>query len=206
MDSKFTAYEKAREIAPFLKGFSVDTTREVGDHYSQLINGEEVIGLYVVTYGSNAGRLEVSGGYPVGPDGENLSNGLYDYSTGRSVHVIPPRIGINGNRPPAKIAADIERRFLPEYREVLAKVKELKAKRDAYKGKVGQNVKELLAVCNGKPNRADNSFYIPFDGGSAYGDVEVYDDSVNLKLSSIPLPLAKQILKLVAEAKAKVKS
>jgi hypothetical protein len=193
------AFEKAKEIAKYLDGFRAEAQKHdgnVSDRYAYLIGeNDEKFGFTVITYGSQMGKLEISGDYPKGPEGEYLAD---SYVNGE--RMAPPRISVNGNRPGDKIAKDIERRFLPEYRVLLAKVKELKASREAYKNKYVSNARELVNIYGDRLNDRNNGFRLPLKNINGYGEVEsIGADSCNILLRSVSIPLARKILSLLAE-------
>ena len=197
------AYEKAKEIAKSLPGFRAETCNyddgKVNDRFAYLVGAAgEKLTLSVTSYGSQTGRIEVRGDYPRGPDGEYLAD---NYVNGN--RLAPPRISVNGNRAGNLIAKDIERRFLPGYRALLVKVNELKASRETHKNKMEHNVQALRAVYGGALNRGSDGFSLPFVNLGAYGDVEsVSGESASIKLSSLPIELAKKVLQVLADADA----
>jgi hypothetical protein len=159
-------------------------------------DGDERLELHFAS-GSNMQRLTVSGRYPITSRGGFIS----------APHGTPrPDMTVAISRGPEAIAKDITRRLLPEYRKVLAAVQEIKRRTDASEDSQEANLRSLAEVFGTNPS-ADNLKHgtmrlnIPIQG--AYGDLEAFDNSVNLNLRSIPIQKALQVARLLMESNGK---
>lgn len=87
-----------------------------GERSPELVHDDEAIDLTLDGYGKR-GRIGVSGSWPRLPDGSYLSARQLDADGYAPITVA-------SDKPPAQIARDIARRFLPGYRALLAKARD----------------------------------------------------------------------------------
>ncbi|MGC2744686.1 MAG: hypothetical protein WA672_16035 [Candidatus Angelobacter sp.] len=163
-------------------------------HYQYMQGeGDERLELYFVS-GSNMQRLTVSGRYPITARGDFISapHGMRR-----------PDITVAISRSPDAIAREVARRLLPEYRKVLAVVQEIKRRMDGSEDVQEANLNVLAEAFGMKPS-ADNlkqgSMRLRLPIGGAHGNLEVFDQSVNLNLRSIPIKKALQMARLLMES------
>lgn len=138
------------------------------------------------TYGSNKGKAHVFGIYPSGPSG---SVSIYGIER--------PSINVSLERTVEAIAKDIERRFLPDYREYLGKVRERVKSDTDYRSLTESNFEKVMGR-----KRNDNEKNGSGAGwlGSEFdcsGEVQVNGDSVTMTLRSVTPDQAAAILAIL---------
>ena len=155
-------------------------------------DGDERLELYF-TRDSNMQRLTVEGRYP-----STARGGFISIPHGME----RPEITVAISRGAAVIAKEIARRLLPEYRKVLARVQETKRRTDTYENSQDGNLKSFAAVFGTAPS-ADNLKNGSMRIGTPFSDVlievEAFDDSVNMKLRSVPIEKALLLAQLLVK-------
>jgi len=169
---------------------------------TQYISGpkEAELAVRVETYGSRKGRIEVHGNFHIGRNREFIDVREWNHQTSERCKL--PEISVAGNRGPQAIAKEIKRRFLPEYLPLLQKAIEKRDAANSYEDKCRQNLTVLAKIVNARvPEERDRTTTSFYHNDKAYGDIQVSGDSVTLKLSSLTMEQAKQILTLISEVR-----
>jgi hypothetical protein len=167
---------------------------------TQYITGpnEAELSIRIETYGARKGRVEVSGNFHIGRNRQFVDVREWNGSERTKL----PEISVASERGAQAIAKEIKRRFLPEYLPLLAKAIARRDESNTYEDKSRANLATLAAIVNARVpaerDRTSTSFY---HNDRAYGDIQVSGDSVTLKLSSLSVEQAKQILALVKEVR-----
>jgi hypothetical protein len=119
-NTKITARDLAASIVPYLDGFTLEPdTNGNGSQFARLVHADgRSFHFYVATYGKHV--AEIRGDYP----GDRNDSPLRYNETA-------PSINVSATREPKAIAADIMRRFMPAYVELLAKYREAVSKRES---------------------------------------------------------------------------
>lgn len=141
---------------------------------------------------SNMQRIYLSGRYP---------------ATSRGIFVQPsygtecPVIRVSATRDPAVIAKEIARRLLPTYRKALVAVLERKDQIDAYENAQDANLKLLAEVLSIDPSTAkDHTLLFKGRSRGPWGQIEIFDTTVNMTLRSLPTPLALDVARLLVRS------
>jgi hypothetical protein len=169
---------------------------------TQFIQGpnEAEIAVRIETYGSRKGRVEVHGNFHIGRNKEFIDVREWNHSTSDRCKL--PEISVSGTRGAAAIAKEITRRFLPEYLPLLQKAIDKRDTANSYEDKTRANLVVLAAIVNARiPAERDRSTTSFYHNDKAYGDIQVSGDSVTLKLSSLTMQQAEQILTLLTEVR-----
>ena len=190
--------ELAGQIAHFLGSPWIRSDAKVSDPGAyessrfQYIQGpdDDRIEIRLVT-GSQHPRLQISCQYPLTARGERIP---------LPYQVTSPSITVDISRGAYTIAREINRRLLPAYRSVLATILQRKYAADAFESTQRSNLDALAAIF-GVELSPDNikSGSFPFSSiadGRGYGQLEVFDKTVNIRLNSVTLPKATEIAKL----------
>jgi hypothetical protein len=158
-------------------------------------------------YTDEGERISVSGWYPTSERGEVIDR-LYP-TVGPSIAICDaePCAKIAVSRGAATIAKEINRRFLPKYREILALVVERKAYLDKYEA-AQANSFERLATAFGtrritEQERKNHKFSLShlISGLDMYGDASVSNVTAELHLRSVPIDLAVKIAETILNYK-----
>ncbi|MBC6698077.1 hypothetical protein [Hymenobacter sp. BT190] len=128
-------------------------------------------------------RAEVSGVYATGPKNERIT-----------LRADAPRIGFLSTRPAAQLANDLRRRFIPDYRQHAAQVREAADRATLYHEKA-EGARVVM-------NSAGFRFGIETIESTAYRNgrrttAHLYGDVADLKLHSVPVWLVPQIMELI---------
>lgn len=164
-----------------------------------LQNGAEEFYISVAVPGSyrSDGKLYVSGKYPRFKDGQYVS--IWDSGQAGQSH--GPKVGISYDKSAEQIAKDIERRFLLEFRDHLAKVQASIKSRNEYEDNIAQNIALILGR---KPTEEEaKSGNVSISAGEHWGSLRVSDDSVNFEIHSIKPETARALMELVRKLEAK---
>jgi hypothetical protein len=148
-------------------------------------NGQESIHLYSGGYQMKE-RIRISGNFPRTERGESVE--LYRYGEKRH------EITVSITKTPEQIARDIQRRFLPRYRELLGGVVERVNKTNQYARTCAQN---LLAI-KGEPLTETEARERAWRfSGSVFGEVWVGNESARIEIHSLPIEVARKIMTMV---------
>jgi hypothetical protein len=161
-----------------------------GGVFGFTLAGEESVHL---SYDEWKNRVRVSGNWPRSKldGGTAFSPASYNSET-------TPSITCDADKAPDKIAADIVRRFLPDYRAMLAKCIERRDNHEAYIRNVNGLAAELAGIM-GTRSRGD-AYHGPTQrradlpgslGG--YGHVECSSDSASFEIHSLPAAQARKL-------------
>lgn len=149
-------------------------------------------------------KVGVSGYWPQDVDGR--------YMSPRDVNAESPSISVSLSRGPKAIANEMQRRFLKPYLTVWGLLIERVEQRKAYVNKKQANWQKIAgsgwvtsphgeAGVNGDPTASIRfGGRDDYDYSRGYGDVRMTgDDSVEIKLSSLPVTTALAVLKVLSE-------
>lgn len=188
-----------KAVAALLPGFSYHVPEN--GHRPHLA-GPDGMKIFIST-GQENGKLHVHGSWP-NRDGDA-------YMSPRSWGAVPYNAGsgecsinVGEERGPEAIARDIQRRFLPTYTATYAACLQKKAEHDEYRDKLYQQAL-LIAKAAGlpRPERLDSNsdyrLHLDTAKHGCYGDVTVYNDSMNLKLSGVSVKKTERILAILRE-------
>jgi hypothetical protein len=169
---------------------------------TQYIKGpnESELAIRIETYGSRKGRIEVHGNFHIGRNREFIDVREWNHSTSERCKL--PEISVSGTRGASAIAKEIKRRFLPEYLPLLQKAIDRRDAANSHEDKTRANLVTLAAIVNASvPTERDRSTASFYHNDKAYGDIQVSGDSVTLKLSSLTMKQAEQILTSLTEVR-----
>jgi hypothetical protein len=198
----------ANENPTDLVQLTQDIAKELGSDWTfkpldepyptQYITGpnEAELAIRIETYGSRKGRIEVHGNFHIGRNREFIDVRDWNHSTSERCKL--PEISVSGTRGAAAITKEIKRRFLPEYLPLLQKAIDKRDAAHSYEDKTRANLTVLAAIVNAHvPTERDRSTASFYHNDKAYGDIQASGDSVTLKLSSLTMKQAQQILTLL---------
>ncbi len=139
-------------------------------------------------------RIAVSGSLHIG------KNGSYEEVRENGHRVPVPDITVAVERGVEKIVAEIRRRLLPEYMRLLGIARAQVASHNDYEGTRRANLTALAAiVCTSEPKNDEQASVTYYhNDGRGYGDIWCSADSCNLKLSSLSIATAREVLELLA--------
>ena len=132
------------------------------------------------------GRIRISGNFPRTEKGEYIDP--YDYREKRH------EITVSIDKSPEQIAGDIERRFLPRYRDLLARVIERVNKTNELMRACANNIELLKGTPATDEEKKNHAFSI---SGDIWGQVSVSENDARIELHSIPIEKAKRILEIL---------
>jgi hypothetical protein len=144
-----------------------------------------------------AGRLEIHGVWPRGADGKEYRPTGYRETS--------PTITVNASRPPAAIASEIRRRFLPAYLELYAKKRSEQDGAEAYQRETAATLARLVAAtgsADGLRRANGQQLSTLYVRDSHVYRVEASGDSVRFEAFSCPVDVAVRVLDLLATSKA----
>lgn len=180
LDAELTA------LLPYLPGWQLDP--KYADHTwcAVLIDGNGR-GIHVNSTQAK-GRLYISGMWPWTSDRQQ-------YRPDKCQHVTIAR-----NRPPEKIAAEIQRRFLPWYMAAYAEQAERAAQHNASRNRQQEVTVELAALLgDGAARRLQSNPNQIYASGLTV-DVHGNGDSVSIQLRYTTVKVAKAVLRAVVKA------
>lgn len=181
-----------------LLGFTLEKPNEENIHSVWMTAHKGDMGLVfqTCTYSFNWGKLHVSGSYPKGLEGGYVRPTNYNEAANDEINV-------STDKTADQIAKDITRRLLPRVEELTKRVREKVKLEKEYRGTIAENV----AMLKGKPateaetrNQSLNIHEIV--GGDAYGEIKVYDNSVNIDVHGLTLKQAQAMLKALKGVKS----
>lgn len=111
-----------------------------------------------------------------------------------------PKITISLSKSPAAIAAEIKRRFLPDYEALHAKMLEGKKSEEDRQNRIQTMSAELVAISGGALEKPSNQYHSPQEGYlslrlyDSYGHVTVGSNGVRFDLTSVPFKTAARIV------------
>jgi len=162
---------------------------------TQYISGpnEAELSIRIETYGSRKGRVEVHGNFHIGRNREFIDVREWNGSERAKL----PEISVSGERGAQAIAKEIKRRFLPAYLPLLAKAIARRDEANTYEDKTRANLAMLAEIVGARLPEDHGRTTTYFTGG----DIQVSGDSITLKLSSLSIEQAKQILEMMKGAR-----
>lgn len=208
-------HERMRElhasIATHLDGWAYQETELPGDHWYgshfryEIRNQDGHSFDLRILSGADRGKVQVTGNWPRRDETPGAS-----YVTPSEVRESSPSIKRSLDRGYQAIARDIVKRFLPEYVRVYGKIQErIRADRE-YSGRKASNwatITQSGFVVNPRERNGEHVAEVRiagererYDYSAGYGDVRMTgDDSVEIKLNSLPVETALRVLRALAE-------
>ena len=148
---------------------------------------------FTVHYRTHEHRFVVSGSWPRSrlPGEQSKQFTPADLWNPRAEY---PSITVDADKSPEKIAADIKRRFLPEYRAVLVRCVEARDNHEQYVRSCNSLAEEIGALL-GEPSREHTGKppIVEVPDGLGYGSIEVSRDSAHFNLHSVPADKARRL-------------
>jgi len=188
--------ERAIEaLLPFFPGASVWRNGDGEAHGIQLAEPEE---RFYVAYRSENHRLSFSGAWPLGRVAWDANRG-YGPRELWNPNAEDPSITVDASKNAEQVKRDIENRFLPHYRDVLARLLQKRAETEEHiLGKLCFAAE--LAATVGKPapsaEREDQKVDLP---DPMHGEIEVSRDEATFKIRSLPKAQARKLASFLVE-------
>lgn len=132
-------------------------------------------------------RIKVSGNFPKTEKGESLD----PYRYGEKEH----EITVSVSKSPERIAKEIERRFLPRYREVLKSILEKVHKSNQYARTSERNLELVKGETLNDLERNNARFVLHLE--PIFGEIKVSADEAAIELHCVPIEKARQIIRLI---------
>jgi len=153
---------------------------------------------FTVHYRIHEHRFVVSGSWPCSrlPGEESKQFTPADLWNPRAEY---PSITVDADKSSEKIAADVNRRFLPEYRAVLARCVEARDAHEQYINgcnSLADEIGKLLSESNrGHAGKSQGPLraVVEVPEGLGYGSIEVSKDSAHFNLHSVPADKARKL-------------
>ena len=187
--------KRIEEIAALFPGAVIERDGD-GNADSFRLNGDERVHIGYNSWGAKGHRLHISGCWPrskIPGDNSQFTHRDVDYKSES------PSITVDANKSAEQIKRDIERRFLPAYRTLLAKCLEARDRHDQYTTSRNRNAEEIARLCGGRVyGQAPNRFLVDLPG-TIQGDFELCENSATLKLRSLSLVRARELAALIAK-------
>lgn len=148
--------------------------------------------LRVSIMAADKGKLHVSGSY---------EHGLLDY---KPYNAQTPSINVSASKSAEIIAKDIQRRFLPAFKELVDNMRARKAATETAENARLSTARKLVDSSRGEfILRSDNqgkelAELVP-NNRRYYGDIKIYSDSASVELRSLSLDQARAIVNALAE-------
>jgi hypothetical protein len=195
----------AQAVAAEIPGWRHAPAERVLDHIAYLRHEETgaLLSIRAPNYPpSRKHKLEIKGVYP-SPYGDATGSagdwGVVPYGTPG------PHIHVAATRTPHEIAFEIRRRFLPEFMPVWHTVQVKHTARLLEDDRRDRLLAALLATGDGSRYQYGRAYdyrgsiHYRNDPHRTHAEVEVYDDNVHLKLTSLPGAIALEVMQLIAE-------
>lgn len=190
----------SREIAAYLPGWTVPKPSSDDTVYWRSIEGPGGARL-ALHYNERLKKIEVIPCYIV-KNGIQYPTNYRDPSS--RYHIDPPfvgRINIGISRTPESAAKDIKKRVIDGYLPLFEKGKVQLAELEAYQKSRASIASEFAKLLNDDDHNDESEtvtrfVYKPGNKGTCYVQIRVNSEDVELKLSSCPVDVAKQILAL----------
>lgn len=109
-----------------------------------------------------------------------------------------PRVNVTTTRKPATVAADLERRLIPDAETMHAHILQRIADVDAYHTSKATNLERMTAAAGATAWGTDDDGFRLRAAGIAFGDVKAGREDVAISLHGVTPELAAAILELVA--------
>jgi hypothetical protein len=153
---------------------------------------------FTVHYRTHEHRFVVSGSWPRSrlPGEESKQFTPVDLWNPRAEY---PSITVDADKSLERIAADIKRRFLPEYRAVLARCVEARNNHEQYVKGCNSLAEEIAALLGESSREHPGKSHGPLrpvvevPDGLGYGSIEVSRDSAHFNLHSVPADKARKL-------------
>jgi len=186
MSDKEQLDAELRAILPYLPGWELDPRFHAHVWRAVLIDGTGK-GIHVNAT-QKKGTLYISGLWPTDKDNR------------QHIPDKPLHVGIGRRKPPEKIAADLQRRFLPWYMATYAEQAERAARHNAARNRQQEVTVELAAMLGeGTARRLQSNPNQIYASGLTV-DVHGNGESVSIQLRYISLKIAKAMLRAFVKA------
>ena len=180
LDAELTA------LLPYLPGWKLDPT--YADHtWCAVLKDSNGRGIHV-NMTQAKGRFYISGMWPWTSDRQQ-------YRPDKCQHITIAR-----NRPPEKIAAEIQRRFLPWYTAAYAEQAERVKQHDASRNRQQEVTVELAAILGERASRRMQSNPNQIYASGLTVDIHGNGESVSIELRYKSLKVAKAVLRALVKA------
>ena len=180
LDAELTA------VLPYLPGWQLDP--KYADHtWCAVLRDGVGKGIHVNATQAK-GRFYLSGIWPCDSDRQQCT-------PDKPLHITVAR-----NRPPEKIAAEIQRRFLPWYTAAYAEQAERAARHDASRNRQQEVTVELAALLGDGATRRLQSNPNQICASGLTVDVHGNGDSVSIQLRYTTVKVAKAVLRAIVKA------
>jgi hypothetical protein len=199
--------EKAGEILKFKAEKPDENSKFDCRVYLNNEAGEKLYIYFSAGYGNK--RVNVSGVYPRNADGsyagdvyytlEERAKGIGQANYGQVPH---PTITISPDKTPEQIARDIEKRFLPDYRDYRARVQ---AVVDAHNDYESTTAASLLAVKGAQlteyeaRERKFSAYAVPEEYSGARYEVKASQKEIDIDIHNITIDQARAIIALITK-------
>lgn len=153
-----------------------------------------------MTNGKPAIRLEISGRWPRTASGE-IKIGTREGTSEQRQRAWVTAITVDAGKPADKIAADITRRLLPDYRETYAIAIAAVEASEAYTAKTEASVQALIAAGAPGARRNGQTYTSVWLGEDSHGySVSASGESIRFEAFSCPLAVALKVIEAVRRA------
>lgn len=169
-DLRDTARQVARQVAAVLPEFDYPATEDDGNPRLVAEDGRALL-FRIGNYGSENGRLIISGMYPQDHNRAVVTPHEWDHERDQK-REWRDRITVAPDKSPEKIAADITRRLLPDYNEGYANAQSQIAERlDSHTGseRLAQRLGEAAGV---EPRQGTDEFSL-YTPGLPFRDIRI---------------------------------
>jgi hypothetical protein len=191
---------KCREIAAALGGIFEANDYDHGGGLITLANVKPGAALFIYPGWRQNGKAEISGRYPMKPDGtQRCGRDLCKHQ-----EPVGDSIGVSLSRKAAAIVTDIKSRLLPRYFELLRRAEEANDKLQEHMIGAANHAGLLCSILNTTPRTNDHgmSYHVNVSilEYETYGEFTV-NGSIDLKCSGLNIDQAQRIALIIAEFK-----
>lgn len=174
-----------------LLGFTLKTKADDTWHFINMNaqKGTESIHLISGSYHLKD-RIKILGNFPKTERGEYVD----PYEYGEKRHSITVSVEKNADQ----IAKDIERRFLPRYRELLKRSAERVNRANEYAHTSTRNLERVKGTKLTNEEIKDHRFWL--SGSPISVEVKVTNEDADLEIRSIPIEIASRIMRLIEKS------
>ena len=178
-------------IEQVLKILGFSLKKETNDDWSYVslkaVKGDESLHFASGSYYLKD-RISISGDFPRTEKRERVD----PYRYGEKRH----EITVSSLKSAEQIAKDIERRFLPRYRELLKRAADIVKQSNDYARQCARN---LEAIKGGKLTDEELEHSTLRIEGLVYGEIRVRGEDAAVELRSVPIEMAEKILRLITK-------
>ena len=195
-------FDKVQQVAAILGGAAAHVNPDANGHYYITLTGGESIFLAGESWHHNKGRIQISGGqWPTYIDAAGSKQTQRpDNTWDAGVRLTAPRITISSTKSAAQIAADIQRRFLPDFLKVWALCQLAADRNAAYLAKRQAGITEFAKITGGHVSGRENADVTFPRGRLKYPRIDGVGVTYDIELSDItPVEMARIMGALKAE-------